>query len=394
MNKAPSALHMQGFDIDYFVQHFWQKKPCVIKGFFDDFTDPLDEHELAGLAQEDSVDSRLISFNDNAWQVTQGPIDDFAPLCVGAWSLLVQGVDRYMPEVGALSDKVKRLGHWRMDDVMVSFSSPGAGVGPHIDQYDVFIVQGKGSRRWQVGLPNAHENLTPHPLLKQISEFTPTIDEVLEPGDAVYIPPKHPHNGVALTECLNYSIGFRAPTNLELLHGLLDEGEDLQLVQRRYEDPDNSQYRDAHMPPAQVSQHELARLKALIAELLNTPEADQALMRFISAQSLPDMKPDEEYTIEEVLDACRQGLVIKLLPGVKAVYSHVSESPNEPFVFYVDAQPFSTTAENQALMLALIHTGELSISADVNYGRDNKTQTAFAALVSQLVNAGFVYFDA
>ena len=98
---------------------------------------------------------------------------------------------------------------------MISFSNEGAGVGAHIDEYDVFIIQGKGSRRWQVGLPSDYTESIPHPLLKQINGFTPIIDEVLLPGDVVYIPPKHPHNGVALTDCLNYSIGFRAPTSLE-----------------------------------------------------------------------------------------------------------------------------------------------------------------------------------
>jgi 50S ribosomal protein L16 3-hydroxylase len=381
MNK--DSFTVTAFEIDSFLQEFWQKKPCVIKGFFSDFDDPLDEHELAGLAQEEEVDSRLVSKHDNQWQVTQGPIDDFAPLCVGAWSLLVQGVDRYVPEVDAMFAAVGRMGNWRMDDVMVSFSTAGAGVGAHVDQYDVFIVQGKGSRRWQVGLPSEHETRVPHPLLSQIEAFDAVIDQVLMPGDAIYIPPLHPHSGVTLEACLNYSIGFRAPTNVELLHGLLDEGDGLHLAQRRYSDPDCAQYRDVGLSAHVVTKEEIGRLKQSVIGLLDSPEAEQALMRFISRQALPDARPEQPYDIAAVIDAINSECDIVLLPGIKPIYLQQSA---ENFVFYIDGEPFSVIAEIKALIQGLLDNKTLACPIDIN-------ETALkhlSTLVLQMLNAGYI----
>ena len=171
------------FDQAQFLSEYWQKKPCIIKGFVKNFSDPVDEHELAGLAQEPEIDSRIVSYNRNQWLAAQGPFEDFTDRCVGAWTLLVQGVDRYVDEVDELTNLVKFIPNWRLDDVMISFSNEGAGVGPHTDEYDVFIIQGKGQRRWQVGLPGEYEERVPHPLLKQVDGFDPVIDEVLSCGD-------------------------------------------------------------------------------------------------------------------------------------------------------------------------------------------------------------------
>jgi 50S ribosomal protein L16 3-hydroxylase len=378
-----TVTHMQGLSMAAFLEKFWQKRPCVIKQFIPDFEDPLDEHELAGLAQEDDIDSRLISLFENKWQVTQGPIEDFEPLCKGAWTLLVQGVDRFVPDIDALSECVKQIGNWRMDDVMVSFSTVGAGVGPHIDQYDVFIVQGKGSRRWQVGLPCQHETLLPHPLLTQISEFIPLIDEVLESGDAIYIPPKHPHNGVALNDCLNYSIGFRAPTNLEVLNGLLDEGEALSAAQQRYTDPDIYEYRDSTLSSASVSDSELNRLRISIAELLNSYQAQEALMQSISRQGLPDMRPEQSYELEEVIELLESGTQWVKAPGVKPIYAQTQASG---FRFFIDGQTFLPSQEISAFARSLIDEPitPSPVCKDANQLKE------YALLLLQLLNKGYI----
>ena len=374
---------MPRFNMATFLEQYWQKKPCMIKGFFEHFEDPIDEHELAGLAQEEEVDSRLVSLHQNQWKVTQGPIDDFTELCVGAWSLLVQGVDRYVPEVDAMFAKVSRIGHWRMDDVMVSFSTPDAGVGAHIDQYDVFIVQGKGSRRWRVGLPTQHETVLPHPLLSQIAEFEAVIDQSLDQGDAIYIPPLHPHSGTTISPCLNYSIGFRAPTNVELLNGLLDEGENLQLSQTRYTDPDCAQYRTENTRAQVVTKAEMARIKRSLVDLLNTPEAEQALLRFISRQNLPDGSPEIAFELDEVLDIIESDCNLVLLPGVKAIYG---EQETEDFIFYIDGEPFSVQKDIKAITCALLLEAKLSLPLMLNNSQTNQ----LALLLMHLLNAGYV----
>lgn len=380
-----TATHMNGLVMADFLREYWQKRPCVIKQFIPAFEDPIDENDLAGLAQEDDVDSRLVSYACGQWHVTQGPIEDFEPLCIGAWTLLVQGVDRFISEVDDLSDIVKQIGNWRMDDIMVSYSTAGAGVGAHIDQYDVFIVQGKGSRRWQVGLPSEYETLMPHPLLKQIGEFTPIIDEVLQTGDAIYIPPKHPHNGVALSDCLNYSIGFRAPTNLELLNGLVDEGEDLEAVQQHYTDEAINEYRAQTLHSAIITDTEITRLREAVVALIHSDQAQHALMQVLSRQSLPDMRPDQTFELAEVEALLQSGLELVKAPGVKPIYA---QSQTEDFVFYIDGQAFTVSGNLAANAMAIIN-GSVTLCQSLS---DKLQNQEYAALLIQLLNEGYVDF--
>jgi 50S ribosomal protein L16 3-hydroxylase len=209
-------------DVAHFLAKVWQVKPLLIKQAFPNFTDPIDENDLAGLALEPDIDSRIVSLHEQTWVVTQGPFEDFNQHCKGKWTLMVQGVDRWVDEISDLSRLFDFIPSWRFDDVMVSYSVPGAGVGPHVDQYDVFLIQGKGQRRWQVGSPEAVSEASPLPSLQQVRPFEPLIDEVLNPGDILYIPPGWPHCGTTVENCMTYSIGFRAPNVKDLLQPFND----------------------------------------------------------------------------------------------------------------------------------------------------------------------------
>lgn len=204
-----------------FLENYWQKKPVVLKNALPNLPELTDENELAGLAMEEFIDSRIVENNDGQWQVSHGPFQDFSRWQDGQWSLLVQGVDAYLPDVKRLLDTVHFIPKWRVDDVMVSFSMPGAGVGLHLDQYDVFIVQGKGKRRWQAGAVDkgqCQEQIAKDLLqVSDPSRFAPIVDEVLECGDIIYVPPFSAHKGETIEPCINYSIGFRAPSQQELL---------------------------------------------------------------------------------------------------------------------------------------------------------------------------------
>ena len=198
-----------------FLKEYWQKKPLLIKGAFKDFVDPISADELAGLAMEQEIQSRIIAkslvADKTAWQVAHGPFENFDQFGESDWTLLVQAVNNFSPDSHALLNNFNFVPSWRLDDVMVSFSTQNGGVGAHLDQYDVFIIQGSGKRHWQVGKPDPSlQQLLPHPDLKQVSEFTSVIDEITEPGDLLYIPPNHPHNGLAIENSLNFSIGFQA----------------------------------------------------------------------------------------------------------------------------------------------------------------------------------------
>ncbi|MEM7863109.1 cupin domain-containing protein, partial [Morganella morganii] len=132
-----------------FLEKYWQKKPVVLKNAFPDFADPITPDELAGLAMEPEVDSRLVSFIDNKWEASHGPFEDYSQLGEKGWSLLVQAVNHWHMPAAELVKPFRVLPEWRLDDLMISYSVPGGGVGPHIDNYDVFIIQGMGRRRWR-----------------------------------------------------------------------------------------------------------------------------------------------------------------------------------------------------------------------------------------------------
>ena len=376
---------IEHFDIETFLAEYWQKKPCLIKQFAPNFVDPIDEDDLAGLAQEDDVDSRIVSQEKGTWQVSQGPFTDFEPLCKGSWSLLVQGVDRYISEVDSLSQLVSFIPNWRFDDVMVSYSTEQAGVGAHTDEYDVFILQGKGTRRWQVGLPSKGKTIIPHPLLKQIEGFEAVIDEILSPGDAIYIPPKHPHNGIALESCMNYSMGFRAPTNLEVLSGLLDESDNINQVQTRYTDSDIASFRPEGLSSMEVSVAEIDRIKASITDLLNSQQANKAIMQYLSRQALAIEQEPVAYSFDEIQSMLEDGEEFTKLAGVKAIFS---KSQDDIFSFYIDGNAFEIAQTLADQTIALLES-EVIKGYPKDFDKQTENKRVWVKLVTHLVNAGF-----
>lgn len=206
-----------GMSTKEFLAAHWQKKPLLVRGAFPGFRDPIDPDELAGLACEDGVESRIVE--KKKWRVTWGPHPEeiFARLPDKDWTILVQEVNRHVPEAALLLEPFSFIPNVRVDDVMVSFAAPGGGVGPHLDSYDVFLVQGRGERRWRYGTKKARDVRLESGLdLRILQRFDPDADEVLGPGDMLYLPPGFAHDGVAVTPCLTWSIGFRAPNAGEM----------------------------------------------------------------------------------------------------------------------------------------------------------------------------------
>lgn len=380
--------------VSVFLEQYWQKKPCVIKQFSPNFVDPIDENDLAGLAQEEGVDSRIVSSTDahtkqaKNWQVHQGPFEDFEQVCENNWSLLVQGVDKYIDEVNDLTKLVDFIPHWRLDDVMVSYSMPNAGVGAHTDEYDVFIVQGKGSRRWQVGLPCVANTVIPHPLLKQIEGFEAVIDQELGQGDAIYIPPKHPHSGLALSHCLNYSIGFRAPTSAELLIGMLDESENFAAVQSRYADPNITELRTPEQAQGEISIKEINQLKQGILDMLNTPLAEQALFKYLSSQQLPSFNDDPEtIRVEELHTMLKRGASLAKMPAVRVIFAQ-TQTLNTRFNFYIDGNVFEANMALSAFLKQMFEVYELSY-VEIKQSVNPELLDEFLGMVCALVNLGY-----
>ncbi|APE31751.1 transcription factor [Halomonas aestuarii] len=322
----PLAL-LGGLTAADFLRDHWQRRPLLIRGAFPDFQCPLEPDELAGLACEENIEARLVEEhgrdaegNERPWQVSHGPFDEatFARLPERDWTLLVQAVDHYVPEVAALLEHFDFLPRWRLDDVMVSYAPPGGSVGPHVDQYDVFLLQGRGTRRWQLGGKVSDEA----PILQGIDlrilerfEVDDGDDWVLEPGDMLYLPPAWAHHGVSQSDdCLTLSVGFRAPSADEAITSYADYlGEQL---------PASIRYADAGMAPpvdpAELDDAAVARMRRLILETLDDPaQLAQWFGRVMTQpkyvdQLVPTERPTEP---DDLVAALQDGETLVRSPG-------------------------------------------------------------------------------
>ncbi|MHB8679255.1 MAG: cupin domain-containing protein [Rudaea sp.] len=259
-----------------FLRDYWQKHPLLIRGAFPHFHNAISAQDLAGLACEEAALARIVIREPerNRWTLRNGPFgeSDFAKLPKTHWTLLVQDVDKWDMDVAALLDAFTFIPSWRVDDVMVSYAASGGGVGAHVDQYDVFLVQGMGRRRWRISIdPHARRDFRDDTELKLLREFSPTHDWILEPGDALYLPPGVPHEGTAIGECMTFSVGMRAPSQTELL---LDFSEFLAEPlgeAARYADP-------GLRPVRAVGEIDAAALARVHAALPHFPDVDNATL--------------------------------------------------------------------------------------------------------------------
>ena len=212
---------------DLFLKDYWQKQPLVIEQAFADFQSPITADELAGLACEADVNSKIVIEKDgqHPWEVVYGPMDEsvFARLPETHWTLLVNDVEKHLPELVRIIDQFRFIPEWRIDDLMISYAPEGGSVGPHMDQYDVFILQAQGHRRWQIhtGEVDADNQVAGTDLCIQ-KDFVAEQEWLRVPGDLIYIPPGVSHFGVATDDCLSFSIGFRAASHTDMLHDFIE----------------------------------------------------------------------------------------------------------------------------------------------------------------------------
>jgi 50S ribosomal protein L16 3-hydroxylase len=223
--SAP-ASPLGSIGIERFMRQYWQKKPLLVRQALPGFQAPVQPASLRELASRDDVESRIVSRRAGRWRLQRGP---FEPQEIPSprsrqWTLLVQGVDLHVQAAHDLLRRFRFIGDARLDDLMISWAGDGGGVGPHVDSYDVFLLQAQGRRQWRIAPPapaNAPAEWVPGVPLKLLARFEPTEQWILEPGDMLYLPPGWGHDGQALGECMTYSIGFRAPSRHEFLVALL-----------------------------------------------------------------------------------------------------------------------------------------------------------------------------
>ena len=278
--ERPTAL-LGGLTPAAFMRRHWQKKPLLVRAALLDPLPGLDRRRLFALAARDDVESRLVIRAGERWSLRAGPVARRAlpSLATPGWSLLVQGVDLHDDAAHGLLQRFRFVPDARLDDVMVSYASDGGGVGPHIDSYDVFLLQLAGRRRWRIGRV-ARPRLRDDVPLKMLADFVPSEEWILEPGDMLYLPPGWGHDGVALDECITASIGFRVPSSRELA---IDVARRLAEAARDDAEPsvDGSRYRDVGAPvadrpariPESLQRFATAALERLLADRIATSRA-------------------------------------------------------------------------------------------------------------------------
>ncbi len=270
-------------DAKSFLARHWQKRPLLVRGAFPGFRDPLGPKEVLALAGSGDAESRLVRKRGLHWSLEHGPFEAsrLARLPRRDWTVLVQDTQHFSRGAERLLDRFAFLPRVRIDDLMVSYAVPGGTVGPHVDSYDVFLIQGRGRRRWQISRPG-DAAFVPGLDLRILARFEPEQEWVLEPGDMLYLPPGVPHYGVAETECLTWSAGFRAPSDQELASGFLDHlGEKLAL-EGRYGDPGQRPVRRAGEIPEALVAH--------VAKVLDGLRWDEAEARAFAGRFLTEPK--------------------------------------------------------------------------------------------------------
>ncbi|MCM2257059.1 MAG: cupin domain-containing protein [Vicinamibacteria bacterium] len=314
-----------GLTASRFLSRHWQKAPLLVRGAFPRWRDPVSPELLAGLACESHVESRLVHApvrRGSRWQVEHGPFDveHFHDLPASHWTLLVQGVDEHVAAVGKLLDSFSFLPRWRLDDVMVSYAVDGGGVGPHTDSYDVFLIQGRGRRRWQVA-----EHFDPAPIvgldLRVLRRFTPEREWVTEPGDLLYLPPGVAHCGTALEPCLTFSVGFRAPALREVALDVANARIAQLGAERLYGDADLA---GPVGPGSGLAAAEARRLARALRQTFRPPSAAEwtaALGRIASERKREADRPARPLTAEALERALLRGGRLRVAPGARLAWS-------------------------------------------------------------------------
>jgi 50S ribosomal protein L16 3-hydroxylase len=326
MNPDTPLQLLGGISAREFMRDYWQKKPLLVRQAFPDFESPIDPDELAGLALEEEVESRIVlEHGAHPWELRRGPFneDTFADLPEKDWTLLVQAVDQFVPEVAELLEHFRFLPSWRIDDVMISFATPGGSVGPHFDNYDVFLLQGHGQRNWKIGqMCNSDSPLLDHADLRILAEFEQSGEWTLEPGDMLYLPPRLAHYGVAVDDCLTYSVGFRAPSAAEVLTHFTDFLGQFLPDEERYSDADAEPASDPH----QIQHDALDRLKGLLDKHMN--DKDLLLTwfgQFMTEPRYPEQVVGEELDEQELIEALEDGAILIRNPSARMAWSELGD---------------------------------------------------------------------
>ncbi|WP_447968694.1 JmjC domain-containing protein [Nitrospira sp. M1] len=379
------SIPLGDLPLEQFLEEYWQKKPLLVRRALPDIKPPIAADELAGLACEEAVESRLVIQDgvSNRWDLTHGPFteDTFTSLPDTHWTLLVQAVDFWVPAAAEFLAQFHFLPSWRIDDLMISYSVDGGGVGPHFDNYDVFLVQASGRRQWEVGgMFDANSPRRSDTPVMILSDWKPEQRWILEPGDLLYVPPRVGHSGIAVgDDCMTCSVGFRAPSHSEVLRGFADYVADTLSEEVRYADPDLAVPRN----PGCVTPDALQNVHRIVKQYLEDKDLlAEWFGRFITAQKYPDeTNVSAVYRLEDLRAHIAKGGMLKRNEGTRMVFQD-----RGPVVWlFVDAHRYEC-GRHQA---ELVHA--LCTDLTINPGQYQQSDEHLQLLVD-LLNQGSLYF--
>lgn len=373
--------------IETFLRDYWQKRPLLIRQAIPDITSPVSADELAGLACEDGVEARIVVESDQGrpWQLRHGPFneDDFDNLPTGPWTLLVQGLDHWVPEVAELLDRFRFIPNWRLDDIMASYAPDGGSVGPHFDYYDVFLLQVEGRRRWQVGgdCDNRSPRLEGTPL-RILSDFQVDEEWILEPGDMLYLPPRIAHWGIADGDCITFSIGFRAPTHEEIVTSFSEYACHQDDCEKHLEDPDLKPQDN----PGLIDDRVIDDLERIVREKLLDRRQLTLWFGQFSTEPKHDgivVPLDEPWSDQDIRELIQSGAPVCWNEGSRFAYHALDDET----ALFVDGERYLLRGEAEALAPLLcrqyqVDTGALAPLID---------DPALLELVTLLFNQGSLY---
>ena len=344
MDIAQTLPLLGGISPSQFMKRHWQKKPLLVRQAIPGFQPLLSRSELFDLAASEDAQTRMViqhAGKKPGWSFKQGPFQRKAlpPLKQPGWTILVQGVDLHVQAVHELMNLFRFVPDARLDDLMISFATEGGGVGPHFDSYDVFLLQAHGQRRWRIGRQK-DLSLQPDVPLKILSNFVPEFEYVLDPGDMLYLPPGYAHDGVAVGECMTYSVGFRIPNKAELARELLQrvaEDAEEEVGVALYRDPGQA----AVDHPAEIPSAMLRFAQQAVSDALNDP---LALARGLG-EYMTEPKPNVWFEATQMEEGMRAGKGVQLDRRTRMMF-------DEAHIF-INGESFRASGRDALLMRAL-----------------------------------------
>ena len=363
---SESLAVLGGITAEQFLNEYWQKKPLLVRNAMPEIIDLLEPDDVKELALEEDVSARLIrqkNKNPNEWHVKSSPLTkgDFQKL-PNLWTILVQAVDHYSFDIAELWKKFPFIPQWRRDDIMVSYAPKGGSVGKHFDFYDVFLVQGHGHRRWQLGqmCDESTEFVADQPL-KLLSQMSVNFDEVLAPGDLLYVPPGLAHYGVAEDDCLTFSFGFRMPNLAEMTDRLSEQFAKNSVLTNPLVDITRIKTNAI----GKINNSEFSYLKTqLLDYLTQAPEFDAAIMAYMSESKYPNSIPEpDEIVVDDLLEVINGGYQLILEPASRLLY----RQQDQLLDFWANGENICISQSFQAQLKQIADGASLTFDEEFNH---------------------------